>query len=387
LSTTIEAIFSSRESRLRRLVPRQTNGGAPSAAIFSFRSFQQFVPQQADDRRCSDRRAEQNRPAIVEAGVITMQRGDLRGMKTRALNFSGLLTICLFLLLALEARGASRENKREFFAKLMEGEIETLAEFDELAAKAKAAGATEQSVFEAKLMFCLKNEDLGPIPTLLPQLETTLPDWKESDSPFFRDRDELEGLLHLAKGLVAARDQASDVFEREMKEAIWKDPKLAEIVAEHIIAFREKQRMKAIAVPMHLELETSQGGKTSLAKLVEGKKALLLDFWASWCSPCMAAMGDLRSRAEKLKPAGIVVAGINTESDRAKAEKVRKDKKMPMPWVLEPREGPLSKLLRIDSIPRAVLVTPDGKIAFSGHPEDRELETALSKVGGISVAR
>jgi hypothetical protein len=60
---------------------------------------------------------------------------------------------------------------------------------------------------------------------------------------------------------------------------------------------------------------------------------------------------------------------------------------MPLPWVLEPREQPLSKLLRIDSIPRAVLVTPDGKIAFSGHPEDRELETALSKIGGISVAR
>jgi thiol-disulfide isomerase/thioredoxin len=270
---------------------------------------------------------------------------------------------------------------------LMEGEIKTPAEFDELAAKAKAAGATEQSILEAKLIFSVKSEDLGPIPTLLPQLEATLPGWKPSDSPFFHDRDQLEGVLHLAKGLMAARDDASDVFEREMKEAIWKDPKLAEVVAEQIIAFREKQRMRAIAVPMHRELETSQGGKTSLAKLVEGKKALLLDFWASWCLPCMRTMGDLKTRAEKLKPAGIVVAGINTESDQAKAEKVRKEKKMPMPWLVEPREQALSKLLRIDSIPRAVLVMPDGKIAFSGHPEDRELDTALSKVSGISVAR
>ncbi len=195
-------------------------------------------------------------------------------MKSAAPNFLVLLSICLFLVLALEVRGASQESKREFFAKLMEGEIETPAEFDELAAKAKAAGATEQSILEAKLMFSIKTEHLESIPTLLPQLEATLPRWKESDSPFFGDRDEFEGVLHLAKGLMAARNEASDVFEREMKEAIWKDPKLAEVVAEQIIAFREKQRMRAITVPMQLELETSQGGKTTLAKLVEGKKAL-----------------------------------------------------------------------------------------------------------------
>jgi hypothetical protein len=72
---------------------------------------------------------------------------------------------------------------------------------------------------------------------------------------------------------------------------------------------------------------------------------------------------------------------MNTESDRNKAEKVRKDRKMSMAWLVEPKDEPLSRPLKIDSIPRAVLVTPDGKIAFCGHPQDAGLESALAGLG------
>ena len=143
---------------------------------------------------------------------------------------------------------------------------------------------------------------------------------------------------------------------------------------------REQERMKAelakVRMPMDMEIETSAGAKTSLAKLVEGKHGVLLDFWASWCGPCMRLMPELKKKAEKYEGLGIVVAGMNTEN-ASKAEKVRKEREIGFSWLVEPSGRPLSKMLKINSIPRMILLDPEGKVLFNGHPMDDELTAAL----------
>jgi len=142
----------------------------------------------------------------------------------------------------------------------------------------------------------------------------------------------------------------------------------------------EKKLMANLKVPMDLQIQTSTGEKTTLGDLAKGKKGVLLDFWASWCGPCMNLMPELQKKAKKLGSKGILVAGMNTEN-AGKAESVRKKRKIGFTWLVEPEGRPLSQMLKINSIPRMILVTPDGKVLFNGHPMDDELISSLADLG------
>lgn len=142
-----------------------------------------------------------------------------------------------------------------------------------------------------------------------------------------------------------------------------------------------QENMAKLKFPMDHKILSSQGKEVTLSELVKGKKAVLLDFWASWCGPCMQLMPSLIEKNKTLAPLGIVVAGMNTEGDPAKAEEVRLDKKIDFLWLVEPENGPFSALLGIDSIPRIILVSENGSILFNGHPKDEGLQVALKKLG------
>ncbi|MBF0243933.1 MAG: TlpA family protein disulfide reductase [Planctomycetes bacterium] len=149
-------------------------------------------------------------------------------------------------------------------------------------------------------------------------------------------------------------------------------------------AQEQEAQMAAMATlnfPMDREIQNSTGGKVTLATLVKGKKAVLLDFWASWCGPCMQLMPTLIEKDALLSKQNVVVAGMNTEGDLEKAESVRAKLKISFNWLVEPEGGPFSSLLGIDSIPRMILVSPEGKILYNGHPSDPALYEALGKLG------
>lgn len=297
------------------------------------------------------------------------------------------LCLALFLQSLPAATNKDRGDSAKRAAEHLKDDFNTPQQFEAAASEAVKAGVAAQTIAEARLVFCCANTVTGPLPDVIGQLRSTLPNWKQSDSLFFHNSNELQGLLSYAQALVAedTNDEAS--FEESIKDAFWLDPEAAPIYGKKILSHRKNQQQAKLVLPMNLEIPFSNGGKTSLGELVKGHKAVLLDFWASWCGPCMSLMDELRTRAHKLASSDIVAAGINAEASsdglsraKTKAESVRKSKRMDLPWLVEPADGPLTRLLQIDTIPRVVLISSEGKILYNGYPNDGGLTRALAKL-------
>src|SRR5690606_5057234 len=120
-------------------------------------------------------------------------------------------------------------------------------------------------------------------------------------------------------------------------------------------------------IPMERSWQTADGTTTTLKQVLGEGQALLLDFYASWCQPCIAAMPALTERTEHFAPKGLVVVGMNVEGDPAKARAVREKFELTLPWLMDADDDTgLASLLEIDAIPFTALVSQDGKLLYLG---------------------
>jgi thiol-disulfide isomerase/thioredoxin len=117
-------------------------------------------------------------------------------------------------------------------------------------------------------------------------------------------------------------------------------------------------------------------------------KVVLVDFWATWCGPCIAEIPNIKKMHEAYHDKGFEVVAISLDSNRnenpgrEKAIKYMENKKLP--WVClfdeDPGKGnaPLAQFYGIFSIPQAILVDRDGKVV-SMNARGAELERLLEK--------
>lgn len=112
----------------------------------------------------------------------------------------------------------------------------------------------------------------------------------------------------------------------------------------------------------NFKLANLQNQQVELKKLLE-KGPVLVDFWATWCKPCIKAFPELEAMYQKYKDKGLTVVGINTDGPRsqAKVKPFVDNLKISFP-ILVDLNGDVMRQYRVMVLPTTFLIAPDGKI-------------------------
>lgn len=112
------------------------------------------------------------------------------------------------------------------------------------------------------------------------------------------------------------------------------------------------------------------GSDFSIAKL-KGKY-VVLDFWASWCGPCMQQMPELKKLKNDLKERAIPFELVSINLDVTREAALKAITKLGIDWtVIQDKNSSISKLFKFETIPYLVLIDREGRIA----KVDTEIET------------
>ena len=111
-------------------------------------------------------------------------------------------------------------------------------------------------------------------------------------------------------------------------------------------------------------------------------KVVLIDFWATWCGPCLAEIPRLKTLYEKYHDQGFEIVGISV--DRVLESLEKELEKHQFPWTIlvdakreEANQRTMGNRFAISEIPRCILVGRDGKvitIEARGEKLEAELE-------------
>ena len=120
-------------------------------------------------------------------------------------------------------------------------------------------------------------------------------------------------------------------------------------------------------------------GKNSSRALV-----VLIDFWATWCGPCVREIPNVKATYEKYHDQGFEIIAISFDSKKEALEKMIAEKEMPWPQYLDGTgwDNKFGQYYGINGIPTMWLLDKDGNVAHLNARSD--LEQKVAQLPGVS---
>lgn len=110
------------------------------------------------------------------------------------------------------------------------------------------------------------------------------------------------------------------------------------------------------------------GNEISALEEAAKHKITVIDFWASWCGPCLREMPELVSTYDKYKDKGLGIIGVSLDKDATSWKEAVK--RLDMKWVqvsdLQGWDNAAAKMFGVQSIPFTVIIDGEGKLIDAG---------------------
>ena len=100
----------------------------------------------------------------------------------------------------------------------------------------------------------------------------------------------------------------------------------------------------------------------------------MIDFWATWCAPCLAEFPFQKRAYEAYREKGFEILAVSIDAtDRRTVERFLKRRAIPWPQILDGRGygGRLAQQFGVEFIPASLLVDPQGEVVAVNLRGDR----------------
>ena len=112
-------------------------------------------------------------------------------------------------------------------------------------------------------------------------------------------------------------------------------------------------------------------------------KVVLVNFWASWCTPCLKEMPGMQRTADTLRDRPFEILAINISEQQNRIQKFLKSMHINF-WVLLDRDGSTFEAWQGRVLPTSFLVDPEGRIRYRVvGPIDWDTDEVLATIDKI----